>query len=142
MTRFLSQILSHLCNFRDFTTQLTSSSFTGYLPHNLHGVYIELWSRLDPRLKIKDLMDRMEGLQGRPSLKGLSDRHSKARYALHIPLWSSTQFPSVMEVKLLQHYNRTQILMNTSMVRDSLAAVLSSDPLLTLDRSSRGESDS
>ena len=95
---------------------------TGYLPHHIHGGLIELWSRLDNRLKLKDLSDRMEARHDLPSHGLLSDRHTRFRDDHGILNWSSTKYPTQTEVKIFQSLSREQILMNTTMVSITLAA--------------------
>ena len=94
--------------------------YTGYLPHDVHGGLIELWSRLDNRLKLKDLLSRMEGrhtISSPKLLKLLSDHRTRFCNDHGILNWSSAKkSPSETDVKFLRKLNREQILMNTTMV--------------------------
>jgi hypothetical protein len=85
---------------------------------NVSGALIELWLRLDPRLEMADILDRINAATTRvPRPNAFNMRRIRFRESVNVPAFlTGRQLPSFPDVA--HTLTREQILLNTSMVVD------------------------
>ncbi|KIX94232.1 uncharacterized protein Z520_09942 [Fonsecaea multimorphosa CBS 102226] len=92
-----------------------------WIAHNVSGMLMELWLRLDPRVDTSDIIARLylpAGMKS-PQANTFNMRRLRFRECIQAPLFtSSRQHPTAMEVDLISKRTREQLLLNTCMVVD------------------------
>ncbi|KIW26781.1 uncharacterized protein PV07_06589 [Cladophialophora immunda] len=92
-----------------------------WIAHNVSGMFMELWLRLDPRVEVSDIMARVHLPPGTkmPQVNTFNMRRLRFREYLQAPPFSaSRQYPTAMEVDLMAKKTREQLLLNTCMTVD------------------------
>lgn len=99
--------------------------FFSFLPHwinvNVRGELLELWFRLDSRLQLSDITDRINvpATQKIPNAGAFNMRRNRFRALINVPVYSqSRNRPLKADVELLGQMSREQVLLNTSMLVD------------------------
>ncbi|OAP56689.1 hypothetical protein AYL99_08801 [Fonsecaea erecta] len=115
-----------------------------WISHNVSGMFMELWLRLDSRVDMGDILARIYVPPGTtmPQINTFNMRRMRFRECiLTPPFMSGRQHPSAMEVDLISKRTREQLLLNTSMTVD-LPNNRLLKPVLVNDRSIIGYVDS
>lgn len=110
---------------------------------DVSGMEMELWLRLDPRVGMRDILDRVNtGNQPMPAPNVFNMRRNRFRLSI-MALSQNTgrQMPSASEVEMIGSLTREQILLNTAMAVD-LANNRLLKPVLAYDRRILGYVDS
>jgi len=96
-----------------------------YINRNVVGGLLELWFRLDPRLEVRDIVDRMGAFTHHraqlpvPSNNALNMRRIRFREAVNtLAYLNGRQCPTRTEVDTFKNITREQLLLNTSMEVD------------------------
>ncbi|EXJ80520.1 hypothetical protein A1O1_08666 [Capronia coronata CBS 617.96] len=99
--------------------------FFSHLPRwiaaNVSGMLMELWIRLDPRVEMSDIIDRVnaQAQVKMPRANTLIMRRIRFREIINVPALSpGRQMPTANEVQLIGNLSREQILLNTAMAVD------------------------
>ncbi|KIW19916.1 hypothetical protein PV08_00491 [Exophiala spinifera] len=80
------------------------------------GHTMELWLRLDPRVRMADILDRINVVDNRPNANVFNMRRIRFRDAIHVPAMDTVRRdPGATEVELLGRLTREQVLLNTAM---------------------------
>ncbi|KAI1626767.1 hypothetical protein EDD37DRAFT_228795 [Exophiala viscosa] len=87
---------------------------------DVSGMLMELWLRLDPRVEMRDILDRINtGNRAMPGPNVFNMRRNRFRLSINVPSQNTgRQMPSATEVEMLGLLTREQILLNTSMLVD------------------------
>lgn len=87
---------------------------------NVSGMLMELWIRLDPRVEMSDILDRVNGTQGKtPRPNTMNMRRIRFREIINVPASNpGRQMPTANEVMMIGNLTREQILLNTAMFVD------------------------
>ncbi|KAL6244541.1 hypothetical protein RBB50_008783 [Rhinocladiella similis] len=106
------------------------------------GHTMELWLRLDPRVRMADILDRINFIGNRPNPNVFNMRRIRFRDAIHVPAFDTVRRdPGATEVEMIGRLTREQILLNTAM-RVDLRNNRLLRPVLDNTRSTRGFVDS
>ncbi|KAL2432818.1 hypothetical protein ABEF95_013423 [Exophiala dermatitidis] len=83
------------------------------------GMVLELWVRLDSRVQMSDILDRVNVNGKMPRPNTLNMRRIRFREIINVPAMNpGRSMPTANEVQLLGNLTREQILLNTSMAVD------------------------
>ncbi|KAK4938559.1 hypothetical protein LTR10_020990 [Elasticomyces elasticus] len=106
---------------------------------DVSGMLMELWLRLDPRVEMRDILDRINtGNRAMPGPNVFNMRRNRFRLSINVPSQNTgRQMPSAVEVEMLGLLTSQQILLNTSMLVDLHNNRLL-QPVLANDRSTLG----
>ncbi|EXJ79687.1 hypothetical protein A1O3_07968 [Capronia epimyces CBS 606.96] len=97
--------------------------FFSHLPRwvaaDVSGMLMEFWIRLDQRVEMSDILDRINS-QGKVARSNtLNMRRIRFREIINVPAISpGRQLPTVNEVELIGKLTREQVILNTAMVVD------------------------
>ncbi|KIW48613.1 uncharacterized protein PV06_01184 [Exophiala oligosperma] len=106
------------------------------------GHTMELWLRLDPRVRMADILDRINVVANRPNANVFNMRRSRFRDVIHVPAFDTVRRdPGATEVEMIGRLTREQVLLNTAM-RVDLCNNRLLMPVLDNTRSTRGFVDS
>ncbi len=89
-----------------------------WVEHDVSGMLIELWLRLDPRVEMRDIVNRINPLPGKTASKTntYTMRADRFRESIGVPPFrSSRQNPRAFEVAVINNQSREQVLLNTYM---------------------------
>ncbi|KAJ9612412.1 hypothetical protein H2200_004009 [Cladophialophora chaetospira] len=92
-----------------------------WVDHDVSGMLMELWLRLDPRLEMRDIMNRinLHPMKRARSSGSFSMRRNRFREAIEVPPYNSgRQHPEAFEVDVISNRSREQMLLNTCMIVD------------------------
>ncbi|KEF60939.1 uncharacterized protein A1O9_02503 [Exophiala aquamarina CBS 119918] len=107
---------------RDSTRQLRFFSFLPrWIDVNVHGELVELWFRLEPRLQLSDIIDRLNvpATQKIPNSNAFNMRRMRFRALLFVPPFlPGRNRPLRGDVELIGFMAKEQILLNTAMMID------------------------
>lgn len=107
---------------RDPNRQLRFFSFLPrWIDVNTRGEVLELWFRLDSRLLLTDIMDRLNvpANQQIPKVGAFAMRRNRFRALIKVPAWNTSKTrPLKADVELIGLMTREQILLNTGMIVD------------------------
>ncbi|KAL2432836.1 hypothetical protein ABEF95_015452 [Exophiala dermatitidis] len=83
------------------------------------GMVLELWIRLDSRVQMSDILDRVNVNGKMPRPNTLNMRRIRFREIINVPaMYPGRSMPTANEVQLIGNLTREQILLNTSMAVD------------------------
>lgn len=87
---------------------------------NVSGMLLELWLRLDARVEMADMLDRINvGGRKLPRPNAFNMRRMRFRDSINVPTFNpGRQQPTATEVELIGRLSREQILLNTAMAVD------------------------
>ena len=92
-----------------------------WVAFDVSGALMELWLRLDPRVEMSDILDRLNLIPGKkvPKPNAYNMRRLRFRETINVPGFTTgRQHPTTAEVDLIFLQTREQILLNTAMIVD------------------------
>lgn len=92
-----------------------------YIAHDVSGALVEFWFRLDHRLKMNDILDRMEPHAGspHPTANLLNMRRGRFREDIKVLASSASRpLPTRKDIDIIGKLNQLQVCFNTSMKVD------------------------
>ncbi|EXJ63128.1 hypothetical protein A1O7_03573 [Cladophialophora yegresii CBS 114405] len=115
-----------------------------WVEYDVSGMLIELWMRLDQRVEMRDILNR---INAHPTKKligssGYNMKRSRFREAIDVPPFTmGRQHPSSFEIDVINNQTREQLLLNTCMLVD-IPNICMFKPVMASDRVIHGYVDS
>jgi hypothetical protein len=103
----------------------TALRYFSHLPrwvhHDVSGMLIELWMRLDPRVEMRDILNRINAHPTKKTIgpSGYNMKRSRFRETVDVPPFTTgRQHPGSFEIDVINNQTREQLLLNTCMLVD------------------------
>ncbi|OCT54700.1 hypothetical protein CLCR_02972 [Cladophialophora carrionii] len=115
-----------------------------WVHHDVSGMLIELWMRLDPRVEMRDILNRINAHPTKKTIgpSGYNMKRSRFRETIDVPPFTTgRQHPCSFEIDVINNQTREQLLLNTCMLVD-LPSNRMFKPVMASDRVILGYVDS
>ena len=115
-----------------------------WIPHDVSGLLMELWVRLDPRVRMNDIIARINLPPGMspPNPSTLHMRRTRFRDSIRTLIWlGGRPNPQSADIEIINGQTCEQILLNTSMIVDRVNSRMLK-PVLDQNRVTLGYVDS